>query len=408
MNQLPLPDYHIDKRMNPQGRILVVDDQPLNVKLLNTILTRHGYEVLATCSGLEALSIAHENLPDIILLDITMPEMDGFQTCQQLKADPVSSVVPVIFISALSEVADKVNAFKYGGVDYITKPFHKEEVLSRVDNHLRIYRLQRSLDEKNIHLERTQQELTTLNQLLATYNDKLEDMVKDRTEKLDATNRQLSASLKEKEILLKEVHHRVRNNLQIISSMLQLGFAHVSDPEVAAMFRSSYSRVKVLAVIHDKLCESADFSSVNVEDFINILFSELASSYANISTPVLVVDTNIDSLNINLMICIGLILNELISNSIRHAFTKGNKGVVTIAFNKSENGQYSLMASDNGTGIVEDNPNSGTYAGMQIVKDLVASKLKGHIEISANNVANNGTTVTIIFKETTGRYHNIV
>ncbi|MBF0516834.1 MAG: response regulator, partial [Nitrospirae bacterium] len=179
--------------MGNKGSVLVVDDQSLNVKLLDSILSRLGFDVLKAYAGEEALSIAHDNIPDIILLDIMMPGMDGLQTCQMLKADPATSGIPVIFISALTDISDKVNAFTYGGVDYITKPFQKEEIVARVESHLRIYRLQKSLDEKNTHLQQTQNELTILNQLLAEYNDKLEDMVRARTQELDNTNKQLTA-----------------------------------------------------------------------------------------------------------------------------------------------------------------------------------------------------------------------
>lgn len=389
--------------VSSKGCVLVVDDQSLNVKLLDTILTRNGFDVLKAYSGQEALDISLNSPPDIILLDINMPEMDGFETCQRLKAGTVTSGIPVIFISALTDVSDKVKAFTHGGVDYITKPFQKEEVLSRVDSHLGIYRLQKSLDEKNTRLEQTQTELTHLNQLLALYNDKLEEMVKKRTQELDSTNQQLTVSLKDKEILLKEVHHRVRNNLQIISSILNLGFENITNTECNAIFRSSYSRVRVLAVMHDQLCQSSDFSSIDIEEFINVLFSELASSYGTRPIPVLTIDSNMDSLGINLMITCGLVLNELISNSLRHAFAKDTKGNITITFNQSDEG-FVLIVSDNGTGFPEGTSGAGTYCGLQIVKDLVKSKLKGRTEINSGN----GTTVTITFKDVGGRYHNIV
>ncbi|MBF0567851.1 MAG: response regulator [Nitrospirae bacterium] len=391
--------------MSSKGCVLVVDDQSLNVKLLDTILTRNGFDVMKAYGGREALDACKDSVPDIILLDMMMPGMDGLQTCRALKSNPLTAAVPVIFISALTDVSDKVNAFTHGGVDYITKPFQKEEVISRVESHLRIYRLQKSLDEKNSHLEQSQNELTTLNQLLAAYNDKLEDMVRSRTQELDNTNKQLTVSLKEKEILIKEVHHRVRNNLQIISSMLNLGLSNITNPEFAAVFRSSYSRVRVLSVIHDKLCESIDFSSVNIEDFINVLFSELVSAYGARPIPSLAIVSNMDSLGINIMITCGLILNELVSNSIRHAFAKDIQGIITVTFNQTENGELVLIVRDNGTGFAEvTSDEGGTYHGLQVVKDLVQSKLKGTTQINSAN----GTTVTITFKDVGGKYHNIV
>lgn len=187
--------------------------------------------------------------------------------------------------------------------------------------------------------------------------------------------------------------------------MLNLSFSSVTNPECAALFKSSYSRVRVMAVIHEQLDQSADFSSVNIEEFINYLFGELVSLFEARLSPVLDVVSNMDSLGINLMISCGQILNELLSNSIRHAFTNGQQGKIAITFNKDEIGQFSLIVSDNGTGFTDGGPSAtGTYGGLQIVKDLVASKLKGRTEINSGN----GTTVTITFKEVSGRYHNQV
>jgi len=104
------------------GRIMVVDDQPANLKLMEEILRQEGYTVRSFPRGRLALAVAGEDQPDLILLDITMPEMDGFEVCEHLKSDPKLAPIPVIFLSALSDTNDKVKAFRCGGVDYITKP----------------------------------------------------------------------------------------------------------------------------------------------------------------------------------------------------------------------------------------------------------------------------------------------
>jgi len=130
--------------------ILVVDDTPDNLRLLSAMLTGQGYEVRKALNGKLALSACQMLLPDIILLDISMPEMDGYEVCQQLKASDRTKNVPVIFISALDHVLDKVRAFEVGGVDYITKPFQSAEVISRIENHLNLRRLQTKLQENNM------------------------------------------------------------------------------------------------------------------------------------------------------------------------------------------------------------------------------------------------------------------
>ncbi len=132
--------------------ILAVDDNPQNLRLLVGILNEHGYRVRPAPSGSLALKSAASMVPDLILLDINMPEMDGYTVCEKLKADEKTRDVPVIFISALSEITDKVRAFGAGGVDFISKPFQTEEILARIRTHLKIREMQNRLEEQNIRL----------------------------------------------------------------------------------------------------------------------------------------------------------------------------------------------------------------------------------------------------------------
>ena len=133
--------------------ILIVDDMPANTLLLSKILTARGYHVRPVLSGKLALQAARTEPPDLILLDITMPEMNGYEVCEQLKADAALKDIPVIFISALDQPQEKVKAFRVGGVDYVTKPFQLEEVQARVETHLKIHSLQRRLGTQNENLE---------------------------------------------------------------------------------------------------------------------------------------------------------------------------------------------------------------------------------------------------------------
>jgi sigma-B regulation protein RsbU (phosphoserine phosphatase) len=134
--------------------ILIVDDTPANLRLLSQMLSAQGYRVRAVTSGARALESAGATPPSLVLLDIRMPEMSGYDVCERLKADERTRDVPVIFISALDDLQDKVHAFKAGGVDYITKPFQLEEVLVRVETHLALRRLQAQLQEANRKFER--------------------------------------------------------------------------------------------------------------------------------------------------------------------------------------------------------------------------------------------------------------
>ena len=143
-----------------QGRILVVDDTPNNLILLSRILSNSGYIVQLADNGATAIDMAMETIPDMILLDINMPVMDGYETCEKLKADASTRNIPVIFISALNETEDKIRAFQIGGADYIPKPIEIKEVLARVNTHLANQRLRDQLRSANIELEKRVEELT--------------------------------------------------------------------------------------------------------------------------------------------------------------------------------------------------------------------------------------------------------
>ncbi|MEA5624276.1 response regulator [Nostoc sp. UHCC 0251] len=143
-----------------KGIILVVDDNPANLQVLSSFLDQSSFEVWAARSGERAIQrLENDDLPDLILLDVMMPGIDGFETCKQLKSNPRLQDIPVIFMTALSETADKIKGLQLGAVDYITKPFQHEEVLVRIENHLKLRNLTQTLIAKNTELEQTQTQL---------------------------------------------------------------------------------------------------------------------------------------------------------------------------------------------------------------------------------------------------------
>ena len=150
---------NLNKDSKCKGNILIVDDTPDNLRLLSAMLTAQGYEVRKALSGKMALTACQMLLPDVVLLDINMPQMNGYEVCRHLKASEKTCNVPVIFISALDDVLDKVKAFHVGGVDYITKPFNGTEVLLRIENQINLRLLQIKLQEKNVLLQQAVNDL---------------------------------------------------------------------------------------------------------------------------------------------------------------------------------------------------------------------------------------------------------
>ena len=153
-----------NKASDSTGNILIIDDLIENLRFLENLLIKHGYKVRTATNGKMALKTIRHNPPDLILLDILMPEMDGYQVCQALKADKKTSEIPVIFLSALDEVNEKIKAFEVGGLDYITKPFQPEEVIARIQAQLTIQQQKQQLKKD---LEKSKERLETIYQLLA-------------------------------------------------------------------------------------------------------------------------------------------------------------------------------------------------------------------------------------------------
>ncbi len=188
--------------------ILAVDDTRANLRLLTSILTNKGYNVRPVPSARLALSSVEAKPPDLILLDIDMPEMTGYEVCEQLKADERFRDIPIIFISVLSETLDKVKAFSVGGVDYITKPFQAEEVLARVQTHLALHKTRQELQTQNIQL---QQEIIERKQI---------------EEALVVSRNQAQEASRLKSEIISRVGHELRTPLSVI-----LGYTEVFRDE---------------------------------------------------------------------------------------------------------------------------------------------------------------------------------
>ncbi|MBT4266478.1 MAG: sigma-54-dependent Fis family transcriptional regulator [Deltaproteobacteria bacterium] len=202
-----------DERDRGQGAdILIVDDIAENLEVLAKILTHEGYKVRPTSSGEFALSAIKNSLPDLILLDIKMPGMDGYTVCKKLKASERTEEIPVIFISALSDVNDIIHGFKVGAVDYISKPFQYEEVLARVKTHVMLNKMKKSLEQKNRNLEQENSLRRIAEESLKTAYDEIEKKVDERTRELKIEVTERKKAEKELQQALKELEE-IKNQL---------------------------------------------------------------------------------------------------------------------------------------------------------------------------------------------------
>ncbi len=199
--------------INNKNTILIVDDNPTNLRLLADYLPEVDFEILAAEDGEAALELLQYTQPDIILLDVMMPVLDGFETCRRLKNKPETKDIPVIFMTALSQTTDKVKGFQVGAVDYITKPFQQEEVLIRLKTHLALRNMQKQLQQMNEKLLETNIALWDTNSALSQANTSLE-----------ASNQELDA-------FAHTVAHNLKNPLGIILGASEVLASDIIPPE---------------------------------------------------------------------------------------------------------------------------------------------------------------------------------
>jgi len=218
-------------------------------------------------------------------------------------------------------------------------------------------------------------------------------ILRDVTERVLAEEK-IHASLREKEALLKEIHHRVKNNLQVVSSLLGLQSRSVADPEMRKMFRESQNRIHSMALLHECLYQSENLSQVNFPDYIRELAAHLFHSYG-IAPERIHLRTNLDRLALNLDAAVpcGLIVNELVSNSLKYAFPDGREGEIRIELRELKNGVTQLIVADDGVGLRSDLDWATTKSlGLRLVRTL-AQQLGAKVEVTSQA----GTEVQVTF-----------
>jgi two-component sensor histidine kinase len=220
------------------------------------------------------------------------------------------------------------------------------------------------------------------------------DAVKSENRERRRVEQQLRASLLEKEVLLKEIHHRVKNNLQIISSLLSLQAANVHDSTTLAQFRDSQNRVRSMALIHERLYRSDDLAKINFREYIDDLSGHLLQSYLSQDNTVsLKVEAEDIYLDIDTAIPCGLLISELVSNALKHAFPQGRSGTLGIEMKQCDDGQYHVVVRDDGVGIAEDLDFRKTKSlGLKLVHNL-ARQLGGTVDFQNGR----GTEIAVSF-----------
>jgi two-component sensor histidine kinase/ActR/RegA family two-component response regulator len=391
-------------------RILIVEDDLVDQLAFDRFARaeKFPYDYLFASSVKEASEILDREKFDVVLLDYKLGDGTAFDLFETVKG------TPFIIVTGTGHEEIAVKAMKAGAYDYLTKdmegnylkvlPITVENALKQkqAEDELLSYRmhLEELVKARTVELQLEVAERKKAEEALKEAHAKLEKRVEERTAELRKTNQELrkeiderkraetrlSESLKEKEVLLKEIHHRVKNNMQIISSLLRLQSRAIKDKAVRDMFEVSQSRIRSMALIHEKLYQSESLSRIDFSDYVKNLITYLFSIYQVSSMAVKrTLDLEEHFLDINKAIPLALIINEIVSNSLKHAFPDERKGEIYVKMKCDEQGKRIICVGDNGVGLPDnfDIGNTETL-GMRLISDLV-TQVNGSIKINKKN-----------------------
>jgi two-component sensor histidine kinase len=341
--------------------ILIVDDELQNRQLLEVMLQAAGHRTLSAVSGEEALAMIGRELPDLILLDIIMPGLDGFQIAAQLKKNPATENIPIIMITALQERSATILGLKAGAEEFITRPIDHIELCLRVKNLLRL---------------------------------------KEGTAELNRVNGELHKLVDEKDILLKELHHRVKNNLQIMSSILSLQSNYIQEPKLLEVFHESQARIRSIALIHELLYQKGHLDRIDfkeyVENLVENIFRTIGADTDRISYSLACDSALMDP---DSVIHCGLIVNELITNSFKYAFPGDRHGIISVGL-RVRDGTCVLTVADDGIGLPPDHQiKTSRSMGLQLV-DVLIRQIGATLEIG--RIGGASYTLTFLYSQVNG------
>lgn len=400
----------VDSALQPSeaiAKILVADDEPVNLQVLLNHLTLEGYEVITASDGEEVLQVVEEQLIDLLILDIMMPKVSGYEICQQLRKDYSLVELPILMLTAKSQVRDRVTAFEMGANDYLTKPCDKEELLSRVKTLVR---------------------LGKLNKQLLTINSELEGKVKERTQALEIVNEELTkmnvnlTTMEEsRRHLLANIAHELGTPVMMIHSYVQALQGGLISAEDTYYGTLVYDKINVLNRLINDLSDlssleagqtSLNIESISLNEWIEKIYRKLKF---DIERSDRIFKWSNKAQNLGHFSCLidiermDQVFTNLISNAVKNTIHVNGEILVTIELH-DENQQVIFQVKDNGYGINEeglafifdrfykafhpesDNIQSGTGLGLAIVKEIIQSH---HGTVWAESEVNEGSTFFI-------------
>jgi len=327
-------------------RILLVEDNPGDVRLLREMFSTErpgSFEIIQMPRLGMALNHLAKGGVDIVLLDLGLPDGHGLDTVRRVRL--IAPNVPLVVLSGRGDEETVAEAMLEGAQDYLVK--------GQIENHALPRALRHAIERFSLLRKQT------------------------------LTNIELARRVGEKDILLSEIHHRVKNSLQVVSSLISLGAASIRDPLVLEMMRSTENRIRSMAIIHQTLYQSRDFAHVDFQAFLQSFVPTLIQSYS-IHPDAVLLTLNVAEfqLPIDAAIPCGLIVNELVSNALKHAFPNGRSGTINIEFAQESGKRATLCVTDDGVGLPEDFDAEGSETlGIQLVS-MLAGQLGGTFAVT--------------------------
>ena len=354
--------------MDEKVNILLVDDDPRNLDVLESVLISQDFNLFRARTANEALLALITYEFAVIILDVRMPEIGGLELAQIIKQRKKTSHVPIIFLTAYyQEDKDVLQGYGAGAVDYLSKPVNPLILKSKVAVFVDLFRKTRALAKLNLAME----------------------------SEIASQLEQLKASLSEKDTLLKEIHHRVKNNLQIISSLISLQSNKITDPMQKRLFQDTRDRVKSMALVHEKLYQSKDLGRVEMAEYARQLMTDLLLVNGAAASKIrMKLDLTPVFLPVDIAIPCGLILNELTTNAIKHAFDARPSGSITVRLQVESEELVRITFSDDGCGFAAGlDWRKAETLGLQLVH-MLTEQLHGTIDMSNGP----GTTFQLSFR----------